>query len=67
MSSEQIPANEAEMTTSAQSLLDALLEDDVIDKGYVCHPPLNEVHSYTYGNADLDPQHFNLCWEWPRR
>jgi hypothetical protein len=42
MSSEQIPANEAEMTTSAQSLLDALLEDDVIDQSYVCHPPRNE-------------------------
>jgi hypothetical protein len=43
MKSEQNTANETEMTTSAQSLLDALLEDDVIDKGYVCQPPLNKV------------------------
>lgn len=54
------------MTTSAQSLLDALLEDDVIDKGYVCQPPLKEGYSYTYWKADLDTQHFNLRWDWPR-
>lgn len=29
------------MTTAAQGLLNALLEDDIIDKGYVCLQPRN--------------------------
>lgn len=40
----------------AQSLLNALLKGDIIDKGYVCLHPGSD----TDGSMDLDPRYINL-------
>lgn len=49
------------MTTAAQSLLNALLEDDIINKGYISVHYRNGTRAYdTDGSMDLDTQYIDL-------
>ncbi len=55
----QIQANEEEMVTAAEEQLDDILEDDIIDKGYVGCISLKAYTSY-WQKTLLDTQHINL-------
>ena len=54
------------MTTTAQGLLNNLLEDDIIDEGYVMDPNTEEVSSKANGNDDsrssIYPSMWRMAW-----